>query len=47
MSVLALEPFCESQMSIHMMAMSDFSDAFITRGLAAMVVPSNKSLFFR
>jgi len=46
-SVLALEPFCESQMSTHMMAMSDFGDAFITRGLAAKVVPSNNSLFFR
>jgi len=47
MSVLALEPFYESQMSIHMIAMFDFGNAFITRGLAARVVPSNKSLFFR
>ena len=47
MSVLALEPFCESQMSTHMMTMSDFRDAFITRGLAARVVLSNRSLFFR
>ena len=34
-----MNPRCQS--------MSDFGNAFITRGLAAMVVPSNKSLFFR
>ena len=47
MRVLALEPFCESHMSTHMMAMSDFGDAFITRGFADKVMPSNISLFFR
>ena len=47
MRVLALEPFCESHMSTHMMAMSDFGDAFITRGFADRVMPSNNLLFFR
>jgi len=47
MSVLALEPFCESQILIHMMAMSDLGDALMTHGLAARVIPSNRSLFFR
>ena len=34
-------------MSTHMMAMSDFGDAFITRGFADKVKPSNISLFFK
>ena len=47
MSFYALEPFCESQISIHMMAMSDFGEALMTCGLAARVISSNKSLSFR
>ena len=47
MSALALEPFCESQMSTHTMAISDFGDALMTRGLAANVMPSKSSLFLR
>ena len=47
MSFYALEPFCESQISIHMMAMSDFGEALMTCGLAARVISSNKLLSFR
>jgi len=35
---LALEPFCISQISIQMMAMSDFGETLITLGLEARTI---------
>ena len=38
MIVLALELFCISQMSIHMIDMSDFGETLITLGLEAKMM---------
>ena len=47
MTFLALVLFCVSQMSIHMMAMSDLRDILMMHGLEMRTISLNKWLFFR